>query len=381
VNFAFSEEQQALREQAQEFLTQHSGSEAVRRAMESEIGFDAELWKRIGAELGWTALCIPEAYGGVGLGAVELTALMERMGEHLLCAPFFSTVCLASQAILLGGSEAQKRALLPGIADGRRSAALAYAETGRVQELGALETRFEDESDGGFRISGAKRYVVDGHSADLLVVAARRAGSRGESDLELFLVEATLPGVQRRALPGLDMTRRLAEIVFDDVRVPREAKLGDASGRGGAVLRETLDRAAIALAAEQVGGAQRCLDLSVAYAKERVQFGRPIGSFQAIKHQCADMLLLVESARSAAYHAACVAADGGEDLAVAASLARAWCSDAYFRCAGDAIQIHGGVGFTWEYDPHLHFKRARCSQSLLGDSDWHRERVARAMGL
>jgi alkylation response protein AidB-like acyl-CoA dehydrogenase len=223
--------------------------------------------------------------------------------------------------------------------------------------------------------------VVDGHSADLLVVAARRAGSRGESDLELFVVDPTLPGVRRRALPGLDMTRRLAEIVFDGVRVPREAKLGDAAGRGGAVLRETLDRAAIALAAEQVGGAQRCLDLSVAYAKERVQFGRPIGSFQAIKHQCADMLLLVESARSAAYHAACVAADGGKDLAVAASLARAWCSDAYFRCAGDAIQIHGGVGFTWEYDPHLHFKRARCSQSLLGDSDWHRERVARAMGL
>jgi alkylation response protein AidB-like acyl-CoA dehydrogenase len=381
VNFSFTEEQQALREQAQEFLTHHSGSEAVRRAMESETGFDAELWKRIGGELGWTGLCVPEAYGGAGLGAVELTALMERMGEHLLCAPFFSTQCLAAEAILLGGSEAQKRAWLPGIAAGRLSAALAYAEPDRVQELGALETRCESEPGDGFRISGTKRYVVDGHSADLLVVAARRAGTQGEEGLELFLVSPTLPGVTRRPLPGLDLTRRLAEIRFDGVRVPGEARLGDAPGRGAAVLRETLDRAAIALAAEQVGGAQRCLDLSVAYAKERVQFGRPIGSFQAIKHLCADMLLLVESARSAAYYAACVAAEGGEGLSVAASLASAWCSDAYFRCAGDAIQIHGGVGFTWEYDPHLHFKRARCSQSLLGDPAWHRERVARAIGL
>ncbi len=381
MNFSFTEEQQSLREQAQEFLTHHSGSESVRRAMESEAGFDAELWKRIGGELGWTALCVPEAYGGVGLGAVELTALMERMGEHLLCAPFFSTVCLAAQAILAGASEAQKRSVLPGIAAGRTTAALAVAESGGVQQPGALETRFEAESGGGFRISGTKRYVVDGHTADLLVVAARRGGTQGEAGLELLLVPATLPGVMRRALPGLDLTRRLAEIRFDGVRVSEEALLRAAPGGGAAVLRETLDRAAIALAAEQVGGAQRCLDLSVAYAKQRVQFGRPIGSFQAIKHLCADMLLLVESARSAAYYAACVAAEGNEGLAVAASLAGAYCGDAYFRCAGDAIQIHGGVGFTWEYDPHLHFKRARCSQSLLGDPAWHRERVARAMGL
>jgi alkylation response protein AidB-like acyl-CoA dehydrogenase len=324
---------------------------------------------------------VPERYGGVGLGAVELTALMERMGEHLLCAPFFSTLCLAAQAILLGGSEAQKRAQLPGIAAGRLSAALAYAERDCVQELDALETRFESEPGGGFRISGTKRYVVDGHSADLLVVAARRAGTQGEQGLDLFLVSPTLPGVRRRPLPGMDLTRRLAEISLDGVRVPEQALLGEAPGRGAAVLRETLDRAAIALAAEQVGGAQRCLDLSVDYAKQRVQFGRPIGSFQAIKHLCADMLLLVESARSAAYSAACVAAEGSEGLAVAASLASAYCGDAYFRCAGDAIQIHGGVGFTWEYDPHLHFKRARASQSLLGDPAWHRERVARALGL
>jgi len=241
-----------------------------------------------------------------------------------------------------------------------------------------MQASFRAAAGGGATLHGVKRYVVDGHGADLLVVAARREASQGEADIELFLVPGDAAGVTRRALPTMDLTRRLAEIRFDGAQAQR---LGDAEGRGGAVLAEALDRAAIALAAEQVGGAQRCLDQSVAYAKERVQFGRPIGSFQAIKHTCADMMLLVESARSAAYHAAEVAAAGSEGLAAAASLAKAWCGDAYFRCAGDAIQIHGGVGFTWEYDPHLYFKRARSSQSLLGDSSFHRERVAREIGL
>jgi alkylation response protein AidB-like acyl-CoA dehydrogenase len=373
----FSEEQQALREQARDFLAHHSGSEQVRRAMESEQGYDAEVWKRIGAELGWTALCVPETYGGVGLTAVELSLLMEAMGEHLLCAPFFSTVCLSAQALLAGGSEAQKQAHLPGIAEGRTLAALACAEPGRIQP-GAMQATFRAAPGGGATLHGVKRYVVDGHLADLLVVAARREGSQGEEGIELFLVPGDAAGVARRALPTMDLTRRLAEIRLDGARAER---LGDLEGRGGAVLAEALDRGAIALAAEQVGGAQRCLDLSVAYAKQRVQFGRPIGSFQAIKHTCADMMLLVESARSAAYHAAQVAAAGGEGLAAAASLAKAYCGDAFFRCAGDAIQIHGGVGFTWEYDPHLYFKRARSSQSLLGDASFHRERVACEIGL
>jgi alkylation response protein AidB-like acyl-CoA dehydrogenase len=375
-----SEEQQALREQARDFLAHHSGSEQVRRAMESEPGYDAEVWKRIGAELGWTALCVPEAYGGVGLTAVELSLLMEPMGEHLLCAPFFSTVCMAAQALVVGGSEAQKQEHLPGIAEGRTVAALAYAEPDRL-EPAAMQASFRAAAGGGATLQGVKRYAVDGCAADLLVVAARREGSQGDDGIELFLVPGDAAGVTRRALPTMDMTRRLAEIRLDGVRVPAVARLGESEGHGAAVLVEALDRAAIALAAEQVGGAQRCLDLSVAYAKERVQFGRPIGSFQAIKHTCADMMLLVESARSAAYHAAEVAAAGGEGLGAAASLAKAWCGDAYFRCAGDAIQIHGGVGFTWEYDPHLYFKRARSSQSLLGDSSFHRERVARELGL
>ncbi|HVN38527.1 MAG TPA: acyl-CoA dehydrogenase family protein [Myxococcota bacterium] len=377
----FSDEQQALREQAREFLSHHSGSEQVRRAMESESGSDALVWKRIGAELGWTALGIPEAYGGVGMGAVELSLLMEEMGAHLLCAPFFSSVCLAAPAILAGGSQAQKQELLPALAEGRTTATLAYAEPGAAPDPAALRAHFRREPDGSYTLHGVKRYVVDGHTAELVVVAARREGTEGASGIELFLVPGSSPRLERRALPTMDLTRRLAELRLDGVRVPASALLGESESYGGAILAEALDRATVALAAEQVGGAQRCLDLSVAYAKERVQFGRPIGSFQAIKHKCADMMLLVESARSAAWHAAHSAQAGGHELAVAASLAKAWCGDAFFHCAAEAIQIHGGVGFTWEYDPHLYFKRARSSQSLLGEPSYHRERVARSMGL
>ena len=379
MNLAFDEAQEELRSQARAFLAEHSGSEAVRRAMASELGFDPGLWKQISAELGWTALLVPEAYGGLGLGVVELVALAEVMGEALLCAPFFSSVCLGAQALLVAGSEAQRREHLPPIAEGEALATVAALEpNGRFDASGieALARR----AGGEFVLSGTKRYVVDGQSADLLVVPARREGSAGADGVSLFLVPGRAAGVERRALPTQDQTRRLAEVSLRDVRVPAGSLLGE-EGRGWPALEKTLDLAAIALAAEQVGGAQRCLDLSVAYAKQRVQFGRPIGSFQAIQHKCADMMVAVEAARSGVYWAACVAAEGQGDLAVAASLARCTASEAFFRCAAESIQIHGGVGFTWEYDLHLYFKRARASESLLGDPAFHRERVARHLGL
>ena len=376
MDFAFTPEQADLRETARGFLAEHSCASEVRHAMESEHGFDPGVWKKLAAELGWTSAIVPEAYGGSGLGPVELTALMEVMGEHLLCAPFFSTVCLAANALLVGGSEAQKQAQLPAIAAGHTRATLAWSEPGS----GFDPTDFACEAavDGaGFRLRGRKRFVVDGASAELLVVAARAPGSAGDAGVDLFLVPADAAGLTRRALPTMDQTRRQAEIALADVRVGADARL--AGGDGSATLRRVLDLAAVALAAEQVGGAQRCLDISVAYAKERCQFGRPIGSFQAIKHKCANMLVRVESARSAAYYAACVAAAGAAQLPRAASLAKAYCSDAYFACAGETIRIHGGVGFTWEYDPHLHFKRAQGSEILLGDPAWHRERIAREL--
>jgi len=377
LNFAFSEEQEELRASARAFLADHSGSEAVRAAMESEAGHDPGLWKRMADELGWPALTVPEAAGGIGLGPVELCALMEVMGEFLLCSPFFASVCLAGQAVVEAGSPEQQQRWLGPLAEGGARGALATSEPDLAWDaVAATATRQGDA----YRIDGVKRYVIDGHCADWVAVSARAPGSSGEAGISLFALPADSAGLTRTPLPGMDQTRRQAELRFMGVVVPASDRLGE-EGAGAGALRRTLDRAAIALAAEQVGGAQRCLDDSVAYAKEREQFGRPIGSFQAIKHKCADMMVKVETARSAAYYAACAAAEMPDVLARAASLAKAYCSEAFYHCAGESIQIHGGVGFTWEYDAHLYFKRARAGEALLGTPDWHRERVAREIGL
>jgi alkylation response protein AidB-like acyl-CoA dehydrogenase len=379
MDFTFNEEQEELRSIATSFLEDNSAPEQVRQAMESELGYDLQLWKQIGAELGWTSVIIPEEYGGLGLSYVELIALMEVMGSALLCAPFFSSVCLGGNALLVGGTEEQKQQHLPGIAEGETRATLATTEAnGRWDAAGIAATARKDGGD--YLLDGKKTFVLDGHCADLLVVAARREGTSGEEGISLFVVPANSPGVERRALPTMDQGRRQAEVALSGVRVPAGALMGD-EGQGWAPLEKTLALAAVALSAEQVGGAQKCLDMAVEYAKERVQFGRPIGSFQAIKHKCANMMVEVESARSASYYAGCVAAEDGDELPVVASLAKAYCSDAYFRCAADSLQIHGGVGFTWEYEVHLYLKRAKSTETLLGDAAYHRELVARRIGL
>ncbi len=379
MNFAFTEEQEELRQTARAVLAEHASSERVRAAMTSERGWDDGLWKQLGAELGWTAVHIPEQYGGLGLGYVELVALLEIMGEHLVCSPYFATLALGANALLVAGSEAQKQQWLPAIAEGERTATLAWTESNGRWDADGIETRCEPDGDG-YVLRGSKRYVVDGHLAQTLIVAARSPGSAGQQGVSLFVVDGNATGLESKPLPTVDSTRRQAEIRLSDVRVPASARLGE-EGQGAALLAKTLDLAAVALAAEQVGGAQRCLDMAVDYAKQRVQFGRPIGSFQAIKHKCADMMVAVESARSAVYYAACVAEDDGDELPRVASLVKAYCSDAYFRCAADNIQIHGGVGFTWEYDCHLFFKRAKASETFLGDSAYHRELVAQRIGL
>jgi len=379
MNFAFTQEQEELRAMARAFLAERSGSEQVRAAMESEHGHDPALWKQIAGELGWTALLVPERLGGLGLGFVELVALLEPMGEALLCSPFFASVCLGANALLVAGDEAQQAEWLPGLAAGELRATLALAEASGRWDASGVAATFRREG-AGYLLAGEKRFVPDGADAELVVVAARAEGSRGEQGISLFAVPGDAAGLARTALPTLDRTRRLAALALDGVRVPAAARLGE-EGAAGPALREILDRAAIGLAAEQVGGAQRCLDMAVAHAKGREQFGRPIGSFQAIKHKCADMMVAVETARSAAYYAGCVAAEGSAELASVASLAKAWCSEAYFRCAADSLQIHGGVGFTWEYDCHLHLKRARGGETLLGTPAEHRARVAREIGL
>jgi alkylation response protein AidB-like acyl-CoA dehydrogenase len=379
MDFRFNEEQLELQSIAEAFLQEHSDSEQVRKAMESELGYDAAIWQMMGSELGWPSVHVPEEYGGLGLSYVELVVLLEVMGGALACAPFFSSVCLGANALLVAGSEAQKQAHLPGIAEGQTRATLAWTGPAGRNGAEAVEATAERSGDS-FTLNGSAMYVLDGHSADLLIVAARTPGSDASEGISLFALPGTSAGVSRRALPTMDQTRRLAEITLNEVVLGADALLGP-EGDGWPALEKTLQLAAVGLAAEQVGGAQKCLDMSVGYAKERTQFGRPIGSFQAIKHKCADMMVEVESARSAAYYAACVIAEESDELASCASLAKAYCSDTYFHCAAEAIQIHGGVGFTWEYDVHLHFKRAKSGESFLGDPAHHRELVARQIGL
>jgi alkylation response protein AidB-like acyl-CoA dehydrogenase len=370
LDFRFTEEQDELRATARAFLADHSTPVQVRAAMETELGHDPSVWKRIGAELGWTAVAIPEAYGGLGLSWVELAALQELMGEALFPAPYLATVGLAASAIQAAGDEAQKMRLLGSI-----------ASEGAIAALASSAEPFLRRDGGEYVLDGVARSVVDGHCADLLVIAARAPGSRGAEGISLFAVPAATLGLERAALPTLDRTRRLAELRLAGVRVPASLRLGT-EGEAAPALASALALGTIALAAEQVGVAQRSLDLAVAYAKERVQFGRPIGSFQAIKHKCADMMVKLEAARSAVYWAACVAADpGAANLQLAASAAKAAASDAAFFCAGSALQIFGGVGFTAEYDIQLYFKRARASAALLGDAAFHREEVAKRIGL
>jgi alkylation response protein AidB-like acyl-CoA dehydrogenase len=370
MRFSFTEEQEELRRVVRRFLEEKSPVGEVRRLMDTAEGYEPAVWKQLSQELALPGVAIPEAYGGQGAGLVELGIALEEMGRALLCAPYFGSVALGANAILNAGSEPQKAALLPAIARGETLAALAVAEPNGRWDAGgiALEAR---QSKIGWTLHGEKSFVVDGASADLLIVGARAP------ELTLFTLRANAEGVSRRALQTIDPTRKLAHIAFSGARAEPLGELGG----GAAPLAKTLDQAAALLANEQVGVAQKLLEMTVDYAKTRVQFGRPIGTFQAIKHKCADMLLELELARSAAYAAASAGAEDEKDFPATASLAKALVSDAALHIAAESIQIHGGLGFTFEQDVHLYFKRAKASEVLLGDPTYHRERVAQQWGL
>ncbi|MAY35057.1 MAG: acyl-CoA dehydrogenase [Spongiibacteraceae bacterium] len=380
MDFVFTEEQQMIRDTAESFLAEVSTSEAVRKAMASDTGFDDALWQQICAEMYWQAIHIPEEFGGMGLGCVELVAMMEQMGRYLLCAPFYSTVCLGVNTLLLAASEEQKANYLTAICEGSLTATLAYCGPRGGRSADAITAKYREDGDS-IVINGESSFVVDGMTAGLILVAARAEGSSGEEGVSLFAVPADTAGLERKNLPTLDQTRKMAALSFSELKIFAENRLGDA-GNGWPVLDKALDLATIALAAEQMGGSQQLLDSTVDYTKERVQFNRPIASFQSIKHKAADMMLRVEAARSAVYYAACVADEAlqngplANELAEAASIAKAYCSEAYFKNAGESMQMHGGVGFTWEYDVHLYFKRAKGSEHMLGNPSWHRERLA-----
>ena len=376
MDFGFSEEQEMLRKSARDFLAKECPMTYVRQMMEDERGFRDEQWQQM-AGLGWMGLILPEEHGGAGLDFVDLIVVLEEMGRVVLPGPFFSTVVLGGAALLEGGSAAQKKELLPKLAAGKLRVTLAQLEpSARWDAEGiALEAR---PAGGGFKLSGTKLFVPDAHTADLLIVAGRAPGSTGAEGVSLFLVDPKAPGVSTTLLKTMDQTRKLCEVALRDVSVPAERVLGPA---GWKLLERVTDRGKVGLCAEMCGGAQKVLEMSVDYAKVREQFGRPIGSFQAIQHKCANMLVEVESSKSATYYAAWAVANDVPEASLAAAMAKAYCSDAYRHTAGEGIQIHGGIGFTWEHDMHIYFKRAKSSEVTFGDATWNREIVAQLIGL
>ncbi len=371
MNFAFTDEQEELRSTIRAFLAAKSPETAVREQMDTEQGYDADVWKQMADQMGLQGLHIPEEFGGSGFSYIELGIVLEEMGRSLLCAPFFSSVVLAANTLIHCGDEAAKAAHLPGIASGETIATVAFTEPSGKWDEAAITMQATPAS-GGYTLSGVKSFVINGSQANLIIVAARTA-----EGVSLFVVDGDAQGLTRESLATMDQTRKQARLTFDQT----PGTLIGTAGEGWKVLSVVLDLTAIALAAEQVGGAQFVLEMAVQYAKDRVQFGRPIGSFQAIKHKCADMLLEVESAKSAAYYGMWCASEMNDELASVASLAKAYCSEAYFHATAENIQIHGGIGFTWEHPAHLYFKRAKSSELLFGDPTYHRELLAQRIGL
>jgi len=364
-------EQDELRDSVRRFLADRAPLTKVRELMETEDGLDRAVWDQVGAQLGLLGLAIPEEYGGGGFTFAEQAIVLEELGAALYGGPYLASGVLAATALLASTDEGARRDLLPGIASGETIATLAFTEDDGSWDPAAIRLSATKAGDG-WRLVGHKSFVLDGGTAGLLLVLAVADGG-----LSLFAVDAGAVGLGRTVLPTLDQPRKLARLELDGV----PGRLIGATGDAAPVMDRVLDVAAIALAAEQLGGAQRALDMAVEYSKVRHQFGRPIGSFQALKHRMADLLLEVESLRSAVNYAATAVAENSEETPVVASLVKAYASETYFHVAAENIQIHGGIGFTWEHDAHLYFKRAKSSELFLGDATYHRDRLANRIGL
>ncbi|MGE2732008.1 acyl-CoA dehydrogenase family protein [Mycolicibacterium vaccae] len=359
----FSEEQGALRSAVRKFCADHISESAVRAAMESDPPFDRKVWQRLGSELGVLGLSVPESAGGVGGSLVDQAVAVEELGAVLAFGPLFGTVYLAIPALV---AASEPSALLDALVDGSRTAAFAVNDAAGAFDPGAVTV--EATRDGrSWTVTGTVKCVVDAQAADLILVAAKTGDGIG-----LFAVEADSPGLQRNSLGTLDLTRPQATVTFSGA--PAELIAGPEESER--VITHALHVGAALLAVEQVGAAQHLLDLSAEYARTRLQFGRPIGSFQAVKHRLADDLVAVEHARSAAYHAVWALTHGSDDAALAVSIAQATCSSALVQVAGDTIQVHGGIGFTWEHQAHLYYKRAYTDAALLGSAEQHRARIA-----
>ena len=378
MDFGFSEEQELLRATARKFLENECSSEFVRKRMAEPGGVTDEFWAKV-AEQGWLGLVFAEEYGGSGLGFVDLTVLMEEMGRAVMPGPFFSTL-LGGLVILEAGSDAQKKEWLTKIAEGEARVTLAWTEPNARWDAAGVTTTAK-AGGSGFTLSGTKLFVPDAHVAQALVVVARtHEGKKPEEGISLFVVPAGAKGLSVKLLPTMDQTRKLCEVKLDDVAVPSTALLGAKDG-GWAPLARVIERATVALCAEMCGGAQKVLDMTTEYAKIRVAFGKPIGSYQGVKHKAADMLVDVENAKSLTYYAAWAVDENVPEAPLAASMAKAYTSDAFRKVSGAGIQLHGGIGFTWEHDLHLYFKRAKSSEATFGDATYHREKVAQLINL
>jgi alkylation response protein AidB-like acyl-CoA dehydrogenase len=374
MDFAFSEQQDLLRTSARQFLERECPPDMVRRWSDDAQGYSPDLWQKMAA-LGWMGLVLPETYGGSGLSFVDLTILMEEMGRVLLPAPFFSSIALGALTLLETGSDEQRQQMLPRLVRGETKVCVALLEADGRYDPRGISMRASIRGNRA-TLNGTKLFVVDAHVSDYIICVARTRGGRDpESGISLFVLDITSPGIACTPLMSIDQTRGLCEVSFTRVGVSLEAMLG---GRDAAwpTLQRALDKATVALCAEMVGGAEKAMEMCVDYGKTRVQFGRPIGSFQAVKHKIADMKVWVENAKSVVYYAAWAVDRDAPEASRAASMAKAYCSEMYTQVTADGIQVHGGVGFTWEHHMHLYFKRAKSSEVLLGDSTWHRERTA-----
>ena len=379
MDFGFSQEQELLRATARKFLENECTSGFVRARMDEPAGVTDEFWAKL-AEQGWLGLIYPEEHGGSGLGFVDLTVLMEEMGRVVMPGPFFSTVLLGGLAIREAGSAAQKKEWLTRIASGQAKTTLAWTEPSARWDAAGVMCVARESKDG-FVLNGTKLFVLDAHLADVLVVVARTSeGRTPEEGTSLLLVPKGTRGVEVKLLPTMDQTRKLCEVSFKDVAVPADALMGT-TGAAWPTLARVVERATVALCAEMCGGAQRVLDMTTDYAKIRIAFGKPIGTYQGVKHKAADMLVDVENAKSLTYYAAWAVDENAPEAALAASMAKAYVTDAYRKVAGAGIQLHGGIGFTWEHDLHLYFKRAKSSEFTFGDATYHRERVAQLINL
>ncbi len=377
MDFSFNDVQQEIQEGAKRLMAEVAPLDRVVELSETDRGWDPDDYAQI-AELGWTGLHVPEELGGVGLSYVELVVVLEQMGAVLYPSPFFASVCLAANALIEAEDLSDENAaVLSAIASGEQTATLAYTEPGGRYR--PPDVHLSAKADGGdWVLSGVKSYVIDGHTADAIVVVARIGD--GDGDIALFVVPGDAPGLTRTKAHAVDETRKLATLEFADVRVPTSALLaeGDAAWP---LLNTTMQLGAVALAAESLGAAQRCFDVALAYTKDRFQFGRPIASFQAVKHICADLLMGVEGSRSAAYYAGWVAAEQRDELAAIAPLAKAQVSEVFWDTARANIQLHGGIGFTYEHQAHHYYRRATASRVLLGDTAFNREMLLQGLGV